>query len=539
MADAGWSVLCCFTFLLRSPTHRAGKRAPELCLGSPCEGRVEDKFDSSQSRSEDPNEGERRTSTIPSLKDACAVTCSRRSALAWRWMIVVGRLGPVLIRSLADYCVCGGPRCASANARRTRQQLEKLGPAFVKLGQAFAAREDILSDEVVKELRMLCDQVPAFPLADARRVVREELGRSSPVLPEKPIAAASLGQVYRVRIQGRPFALKVQRPGLQTSIARDVVVLRGLAKLANLFLSRWTIAGLDLTDVVDNWASTMWMELDYVHEAHTVDFMRKALGSKVPALVIPPVNWALTRTRVIGTEWVDGEKVTQNPHCITEKHLALGVEAFVAMILEVGLVHADPHAGNMMVTSKGQLCLLDFGMVVRVPVEHRLSWAACCVNLVRGDHSATLDSLIQIGFFPANCPRDVVLPVMSKIWTQLVACGSNTRKRREAVFACYSEIKTLVRRLEFGLPDYYVCLARALLTLEGIALSANCEFDIFTAAFPVALRAVTAAAVDRARATIVETGSSARALVGSRGHQRAAAATIAAAVMAVLAMQGW
>jgi len=134
--------------------------------------------------------------------------------------------------------------------------------------------------------------------------------------------------------------------------------------------------------------------------------------------------------------------------------------------------------------------LLDFGMVIKVPSAHQKAWAACIVHLVRGKYEAVLDCLIEIGFFPADCPRDVVLPTMSRIWREMVACGSDTAKRKEAVKNCFDEITTLVRSFEFDLPRYYLALVRAMLTLEGTALAADCDFDIFEAAFPVALRAM-------------------------------------------------
>merc|ERR1712139_736071 len=105
-----------------------------------------------------------------------------------------------------------------------------------------------------------------------------------------------------------------------------------------------------------------------------------------------------------------------------------------------------------------------------------------------GDHERTLDNLIDIGFFPRDCPRHEILQVMPKIWTELVDCGSDIKKRKVAVQECLGEILTMVREFEFDLPDYYLALARAMITLEGIAIAADVDFDIFKAAMPPVLR---------------------------------------------------
>jgi len=224
------------------------------------------------------------------------------------------------------------------------------------------------------------------------------------------------------------------------------------------------------------------------------DHIRKGLcNGRVRGLVIPRVCWHLTSHRVLATEWVYGIKVTEVPSAIKRRHIAIGVETYAAMILDLGLCHADPHPGNLLVTSEDCVCLLDYGMVIEVPPSHRWAWANCLVNLVRCDYDKVLDNLTDIGFFPEDCPRDVILPVMSRLWAEMVKCGSSTQKRKQVVRTCFDEIRILVTKFDFNLPDYYLALVRALLTLEGIALAADCEFDIFQATFPVAVRALASA----------------------------------------------
>lgn len=426
---------------------------------------------------------------LPELDEACrSAKAGGCIALVRRRCYVTAKLLPSLVCCTVD-CLRRKPKHSLANTRRLRLALQSLGPAFVKLGQAAASREDVLSDVVVAELRKLCDQVAPFPNEEARLLVATELGSDAPDVIGEVVASASLGQVYRVCVNGQEYAMKVQRPGLAEGLARDVVILKGMAKFVRRIV-RWACATpIDPVDIVQSWALTLWEELDYTLEARSMDHMRSALCGRISGLVIPNVCSNMSSLRVLTTDWIDGTKVTQDPKCVKDKHIRTGVEAFAAMILEVGLVHADPHAGNFIITHHGNhACLLDFGMCIRVPPAHRTAWAKCIVHLVNHDHDGVLDALIDIGFFPQDCPRAEILPVMSKIWDQLVDCGSDINKRKVAVQLLYSEIMTFVRRFKFGLPDYYVALARALVTLEGLALAADCEFDIFKAIFPVALR---------------------------------------------------
>jgi len=440
------------------------------------------------------------TQRLEDLEEACQRISRRRGKLAWRIAAVTARLLPVGCCCAADLLRRGGPKRAAKNARRLRLALEALGPAFVKLGQALAAREDVLSEPVAMELRKLCDQVPAFPCEDARRLLEEELGPSAPTLEGPPVAAASLGQVYRISVGMNDYAMKVQRPGLAEALAVDLVVLRGLASLTRRVVARVCATSLDPAQVVKSWSKTLWQELDYTREADSIERMRGTL-CRVDGLVIPEVNMQLTAVRVLTTTWVPGVTVSKDPTLVQPQHVRVGVETYASMILDLGLVHADPHAGNMLVTPGNELCLLDFGMVIEIPPDHRTAWAKCLVNLVRRDHEATLDSLITIGFFPVDCPREKIMPVMSKIWTALVNSGSNTKKRKDAVRQCYEEIRTLALDFDFNLPDYYLALVRALLTLEGLALSADCDFDIFQVCFPVAVRLLAASAARGAQAS--------------------------------------
>lgn len=520
----GWPLPACFTFL----GHRKGR--PE------------------QSKDKEPAlepEPERRGyAALPELDAACREirqSCGGKLVLARRRCQVTAKLLPLAVRVAVDLSRKAGPRHAVANTRRLRLALEALGPAFVKLGQAAACREDILSDAVAAEMRKLCDQVAPYPDELARALIREELGAHAPSAIGEAVAAASLGQVYRVTVDGRDYAMKVQRPGLAKKLAMDVLILRGLGRTLRRILRWFCATPLDPVQVVNDWSLTFWDEIDYVKEARAMEDMRMALGG-ISGLMIPHINWRLTSLRVLTSEWVNGVKVTEDPRCVSTRHINVGVEAFASMILTVGVVHADPHPGNLIIADDGdKVCLLDFGMTLRVPPAHRDAWARCVVHLVRQEHEAVLDDLVDIGFFSSDCPREAILPVMSKIWRQLVESGSDIHKRKKAVQLLYTELMTLVRKFKFSLPDYYVALVRALVTLEGIALAADCEFDIFKSIFPVALRflsgagAADSAAIGRALVVSSVKRTSQAIISGLCSRHAASVAVVGATLLASVA----
>lgn len=426
---------------------------------------------------------------LPDFDEACASASRQGCKIGSRTFTICGRLLPVgcciFGHNFCQFLCCGQPRIGVKNAKRIKRQFETLGPSFIKLGQAMSAREDVLGPAVSAELRKLCDQVVPIPLEQARCLLEEDLGSKAPLLEDEPVATASLGQVYRIKVGDQDLAMKIQRPLLAQKLAIDVVILM---KAATFFNRIRTCKLVDYVQIVRDWAQTLWQELDYEHEGRRQDYMHKQLTGRVPGLIIPRVHWPLSGTRVLATQWVQGMRLTDSLSKISSKHIATGVDAFASMVLDIGVVHADPHAGNVLITKDDKVCLLDFGMIIEMPEEHRIAWAKCVCSMNRKDHAQTLDNLVALGFFPQDCPRGRILEFMPRIWAELVDSGSDIDKRKLAVQKCRKDIITMVRELEFALPDYYLAFARAVIELEGIAVAADAQFDIFKAVLPHAVR---------------------------------------------------
>jgi predicted unusual protein kinase regulating ubiquinone biosynthesis (AarF/ABC1/UbiB family) len=251
--------------------------------------------------------------------------------------------------------------------------LEKMGPTFVKLGQLLSSRPDLLPEPYLKALSRLQDKVKPFPYADVERIVAGELGtrisKAFSFFEEQQMAAASLGQVHRAALRdGRPVVVKVQRPDIRTQIAEDFEALEEIAA----FFDEHTDVGhrYQFVKVLSEFKVTLMQELDYQREAANLTTLSANLREFDRILVPLPVQGYCSRD-VLTMDYVSGTKITSlSPLVrldIEGDALAEQLfEAYLKQVLVDGFFHADPHPGNVFLTEDSKLALLDLGMVGRV-----------------------------------------------------------------------------------------------------------------------------------------------------------------------------
>ena len=261
-----------------------------------------------------------------------------------------------------------------ARAARLRQTLVDLGPSFIKAGQVLASRPDIVREDYMNELCTLQDDVPPFPDDEAFAILEAELGRPLASLfssiSDGPIAAASLGQVYRavLRETGEEVAVKVQRPGARDAIMADLVLLRLAAAVVNPLAMRRLGCNAEL--IVDEFGEKLLEELDYAQEArNAADFGRNFAGD--PTVKIPWVRPDLTARRVLVMEWIDGMRCTDPASILAsgidvDEFIRCGVVSGLRQLLEFGLFHGDPHPGNIFCLPDGRIAYVDFGNVAEL-----------------------------------------------------------------------------------------------------------------------------------------------------------------------------
>lgn len=370
-----------------------------------------------------------------------------------------------------------------ARAIELREIVTSLGPAYIKLGQALSIRPDILSPAAMTELQKLCDKVPSFPDDVAMALVEEELGQPwqeiYSELSASPIAAASLGQVYKGRLKGTGelVAVKVQRPFVLETVTVDLYIIRKLG----LFLRRFPQVSIDVVGLVDEWASRFFEELDYVNEGENGTRFAEMMRNDLPQVVVPKTYHNYTSRKVLTTQWIDGEKLSQSTESDVGALVNVGVICYLKQLLDTGFFHADPHPGNMIRTPDGKLAILDFGLVTRLTDDQKYGMIEAIAHLIHRDYKAIVKDFVKLGFIPEGVNLEPILPVLAKVFDQALEGGGAKNINFQELA---SDLAQITFDYPFRIPPYFALIIRAIGVLEGIALVGNPDFAIVDEAYP-------------------------------------------------------
>ncbi|HEX6486260.1 MAG TPA: AarF/UbiB family protein, partial [Nocardioidaceae bacterium] len=272
-----------------------------------------------------------------------------------------------------DQVETGDPEAAAQLA----DDLEAMGPTFIKLGQLLSSRVDLLTPAYIEALARLQDKVEPFPFEQVEEIVSSELevrlSRVFPTFDPKPLAAASLGQVHRATLRdGREVVVKVQRPDIRRQVLDDMEVLADLAEVLD---TRTDLGRYGLADLLEEFRKSLLDELDYHREAENLTTMARILSDH-PGIVVPKPYPDFSTGRILTMEYLEGRKITElGPLGRLEVDGApLADDLFAAYLQQVlveGVFHADPHPGNVLLTPDGRIALLDIGMVARLAPAYR------------------------------------------------------------------------------------------------------------------------------------------------------------------------
>jgi len=368
--------------------------------------------------------------------------------------------------------------------------LSRLGPTFIKLGQSLSIRTDLLSPAYVRGLTALQDKVPPFPTQVARETIEKELGRPVESVFSgltEPVAAASLGQVFKVTLadgSGQTVAVKVQRPEIMTRIALDMHLIREAEPLFRL-------AGYvgDVRGLVDDWGTGFVNELNYEQEADNAEqFMADMARTPLASVVFAPrVVRDLSTKRVLTTEWVDGERLEQSNAEDISSLCSVAMNCYLTMMLESGTMHCDPHPGNLLRSPDGRLCILDWGLVQSIPGDLRLTFIEHIAHLTAKDYDKVPKDLIALGFVPEGKELEIqdqtAVQAVSNVYTELMRGGGADKIDVGMVMTELQDLTEEYGQL-FQLPPYFAYIARAFSTLEGIGLGNNPDYAIVDECLP-------------------------------------------------------
>ncbi|MDB9446677.1 ABC1 kinase family protein [Anabaena sp. CS-542/02] len=376
-------------------------------------------------------------------------------------------------------------------ASQLRELLTRLGPTFIKVGQALSTRPDLIRKDFLEELIKLQDQLPPFDNAIAYQIIETELDRPiSEVFSElspKPVAAASLGQVYRGRlVTGEEVAVKVQRPNLRPVITLDLYLMRWMAG----WLAPWLPLNLghDLTLIVDEFGIKLFEEIDYINEGRNAEKFASNFRND-PRVKVPSIYWSYTNTHVLTLEWINGFKLTDSARIKQagldpEGIITIGVTSGLQQLLEHGFFHADPHPGNLFAMPDGRMAYIDFGMMDQLEEVTKESLVDALVHLVNKDYADLATDFVNLGFLTPNTNIGPIIPALESVLGN--AIGKNVNEFNFKTIT--DDFSELMYEYPFRVPAKFALIIRSLVTQEGIALSLNPNFKIVEVGYPYIAR---------------------------------------------------
>mmetsp|Transcript_38060 Transcript_38060/g.89069 ORF Transcript_38060/g.89069 Transcript_38060/m.89069 type:complete len:807 (-) Transcript_38060:260-2680(-) len=395
--------------------------------------------------------------------------------------------------------------------------LIRWGATFVKIGQAVAVRTDILPETYTKALQKLFEGVPPSSSVDARGQVEKATGKKLEDMFvdvrafDKPIAAASVGQVYKAELKdgNKTVAVKIRRQNILEKVTLDMYIIRSTASLLARFgpsesLRESAQAFVELTDTA---YVPFVEELDFSKEAKNQARFRELVAESElirDSVTVPEVYFAAEEVLIQG--WVDGVKISALDITSDEgrqrgqRLVRTLLNSYMVQFLETGFLHGDPHPGNFLVTTDGRLCILDFGLMQEITKEQQVSFIEYIMHLTVKEYDACLEDLIRLDFLDdgiQNDPRkDQILVALADTLDTIYGDGKSftpekveklqNQKSRLGLLA--SELDEIAKEYPLRVPPYFILVLRAFGTLEGLGIQVDDDFAVLDGLFPYMAR---------------------------------------------------
>jgi ubiquinone biosynthesis protein len=362
------------------------------------------------------------------------------------------------------------------------------GPAFIKLGQMLATRADLLGDEVAADLALLQDKLPPFPASAARALIEAEFG--CPVsglfqtFDDTPVAAASIAQVhFATTSDGMEVAVKVLRPGIASAFARDLDLLRWLARLIER--TRPALRRLKPTEIVHTLEQSVELEMDLRFEAAAASELAENFAGD-PGYHVPKVDWRRTGRGVLTTGRVAGIRFNDRAALIAAGHdigalLQKAAETFFNQVFRDGFFHADLHPGNMFVEPGGAIAVVDFGIMGRLDRKTRFSLADMLLGFLTGDYHRVAEVHFAAGYVPphrsvddfAQAARSIGEPILGRPLAEI------------SIARLLAQLFRVTEQFEMETQPQLLLLQKTMVLVEGVGRQLDPTVNIWTMAQPL------------------------------------------------------
>ena len=378
-----------------------------------------------------------------------------------------------------------------------RNILIELGPFYVKIGQLLSTRPDLLPPEYIKSLSALQAQVPPVPWNEIETIIKQEI--SQPItqvfnyIEPEPVAAGSIAQVHRATlVTGETVALKVQRPGIDRIVDKDIILIKAIAELVSL-----TEFGQDynINSLAEEFTQAVKAELNFTKEGEFTDLLRRNLAKSIwidpQQLIIPQIYWQITTEKLLVLEWLEGtailkadiplDKETASPKNNRQQATTLLFRSFFQQMLIDGVFHADPHPGNIFYLENGKVALIDCGSIGRLDPQTQKLLTEMLLAIVDMDASRCSQLTLEL----SQSDRVPDLAKLEKSYELILRKYYNLSLSQINFSEVFYEILQLARKNKLKLPRNLGLFAKTLANLEGVARKLNPELNLLTEIKPL------------------------------------------------------